>query len=149
MKDRTFFDTNILVYGFDSSNREKYDIASNLILEAYQERCGVISTQILKEFFVTVTQKIPQKMDMDEAEQAIRYFAIWTVIETNVSLVLKGIEIQRRHHLSFWDALVVAAAELAKCNILLTEDLSHDTVLDDLHILNPFKKASSLRKAEK
>jgi len=142
MKDRTFFDTNVLVYGFDNSNGEKYDVASGLIMEAYEKRVGVISAQVLKEFYVTVTQKIPRKMDMDDAEQAIRDFSVWTVVETDVPLILKAIDIQRRHSLSFWDAMVVAAARVSACTVLLTEDLSHDTFLDDVHILNPFEKQS-------
>ncbi|MBC8417980.1 MAG: PIN domain-containing protein [Desulfobacterales bacterium] len=140
MKDRTFFDTNILVYGFDNSNQEKYEVASGFIIQAYQKGVGVLSTQVLKEFYVTVTQKIPQKMDMDDAEQAIRDFSMWTVVETNVDLILKAIDIQRRHSLSFWDAMVVAAAKVSTCTNLLTEDLSHDTFVDDVHILNPFRK---------
>lgn len=140
MKDKTFFDTNILVYAFDRSNRDKYDVASGLIREAYEKRVGVISTQVLKEFYVTVTQKIPRKMDMGDAEQAIRNFSVWTVVETDVALILSAINIQRRHSLSFWDAMVVAAARVSACSVLLTEDLSHDTLLDDVHILNPFEK---------
>lgn len=140
MKDRTFFDTNVLVYGFDRSNREKYDVASGLIREAYKNGIGVISTQVLKEFYVTVTQKIPRKMDMADAEQAIRDFSVWTVVVTDVALILRAINIQRHHSLSFWDAMVVAAARASACTVLLTEDLSHDTFLDDVHILNPFEK---------
>jgi predicted nucleic acid-binding protein len=139
MKDKTFFDTNVLVYGFDRSNREKYDVASGLIREAYEKRVGVISTQVLKEFYVTVTQKIPRKMDMADAEQAVRDFSVWTVVETDVALILRAIHIQRRYSLSFWDAMVVAAAKVSTCITLLTEDLSHDTFLDDVYILNPFE----------
>jgi predicted nucleic acid-binding protein len=142
MKDSTFFDTNVLVYGFDLSNRQKYDVASELIREAFEKRIGVISTQVLKEFYVTVTQKIPIKMDMTDAEQAVRNFSVWKVVETDVALILKAIHVQRRHGLSFWDAMVVAAARVSGCAVLLTEDLSHDTFLDDLHILNPFEKCT-------
>ena len=139
MKDRTFFDTNILVYAFDDSNQTKYKIASDFIIEAYKEGLGVISTQVLKEFYVTVTQKIPGKMDMGDAEQVIRDFSVWSVVETDVALILKAIHIQRRHTLSFWDAMVVAAATVSGCKVLLTEDLSHDAFLGDVHILNPFE----------
>ena len=139
MKDKTFFDTNILVYSFDATNQEKYEVASGLVIQAFQKGLGVISTQVLKEFYVTVTQKIPQKMDMDDAEQAIRDFSLWTVVETDVSLILKAIDIQRHYKFSFWDAMVVAAAKVSTCTNMLTEDLSHDTFVDDVHILNPFK----------
>ena len=139
MKDKTFFDTNILVYSFDATNQEKYEVASGLVIQAFQKGLGVISTQVLKEFYVTVTQKIPQKMDMDDAEQAIRDFSLWTVVETNVSLILKAIDIQRHYKFSFWDAMVVAAAKVSTCTNMLTEDLSHDTFVDDVHILNPSK----------
>jgi predicted nucleic acid-binding protein len=75
MKDRIFFDTNILVYGFDDSNEAKYEVASDFIMRARKKGSGVISTQVLKEFYVTVTRKIPQKMPVDDAEQAIRDFS--------------------------------------------------------------------------
>ncbi len=86
MKDRVFYDTNILVYSFDAIDQEKYEVASDLIVQACQKGDVVISTQVLKEFYVTVTQKIPQKMNMDVAEQAIRDFSLWAVVETSVSL---------------------------------------------------------------
>lgn len=139
MKDRAFFDTNILVYSFDSTDQGKYEIASDLIIRAYQKGDGVISTQVLKEFYVTVTQKIPLKMDMDDAEQVIRDFSLWTVVETSVSLILKAIRFQRQHRFSFWDAMIVTAAKVSNCTTILTEDLSHDIIIDDIRILNPFR----------
>ena len=141
MKDRTFFDTNILVYGFDNSNQEKYEVASGFIIQAYQKGVGVISTQVLKEFYVTVTQKIPQKMDMADAEQAIRDFSMWMVVETNVALILKAIDIQRRHSLSFWDALIISAAFSGNASTVLTEDLNHGQVIEGISIRNPFLDA--------
>jgi len=140
MKDRIFFDTNILVYGFDDSNEAKYEVASDCIMRAWQKGFGVISTQVLKEFYVTVTRKIPQKMSLDDAEQVIRDFSLWTVVETNVPLILQAIHIQKRNLLSFWDAMVVAAAKVSRCETMFTEDLSHNTFIDDVQILNPFKQ---------
>ena len=140
MKDRVFFDTNILVYSFDATDHGKYEVASDLIVQACQKGDVVISTQVLKEFYVTVTQKVPQKMNMDVAEQAIRDFSLWAVVETSVSLILKAIKFQKQHKFSFWDAMIVAAAKVSDCTILFTEDLSHDTVIGNLHVLNPFVK---------
>lgn len=138
MKDKAFFDTNILVYAFDDSEHRKYDIASQLVKGAIHQGYGVLSTQVLQEFFVTVTRKIPLPLNIDSAEQAVRDFALWTVVETSVSLVLQGIGVQRHHGLSFWDAMVVAAAKRAGCALLYTEDLGHDTVIDGVRIVNPF-----------
>jgi predicted nucleic acid-binding protein len=138
MRDNIFFDTNILVYGFDNTDQRKYAIASDLIIQAYQKGNGVLSTQVLKEFFVTVTQKISRKMPLDSAEQAIRDFALWRVVETSVSLILKAITFHRQHNLSFWDAMIVAAAKVSNCATLFTEDLPHDSKIENVHIVNPF-----------
>ena len=138
MSDRIFVDTNILVYAFDKADQYKYDVASNLVLQCYQDKNAVVSTQVLKEFFVTVTLKVSDKMSAEDAEQAVRDFALWTVVETSVSVVLSGINIHRNHSLSFWDAMILAAAKVADCTTLLTEDMGHGTRIEDILILNPF-----------
>lgn len=101
MKDSTFFDTNILVYAFDESDHRKSQVAFDLIVDAFKLGNGVISTQVLQEFYITVTQKVSKKLDLDAAEQAVRDFALWRVVEASVSLILHGIRLHRQHLVSF------------------------------------------------
>lgn len=138
MSDNFFFDTNILVYAFDKSDQEKYDIASQLVIQAFQEGNGTLSAQVLKEFFVTVTRKTSERMTVDDAEQTMRDFSVWKVVDTNVPLILKAIEFHRQFDFSFWDAMIVAAARFSGCSTLLSEDLSHGMVVKGIRILNPF-----------
>lgn len=143
MSDKVFFDTNILVYAFDDADQRKHESASHLVLEGYKKQNAAISTQVLKEFFVTVTQRVSKKMSVKNAEQAVRDFALWSVAETTVSLVFDGIAIHRRHSLSFWDAMIIAAAKASGCSTILTEDLSHNSRIEDILILNPFLSGSN------
>ncbi len=139
MSANLFFDTNILVYAFDKSDQEKYEIASQLVIQAFQEGNGILSAQVLKEFFVTVTRKISEKMAVDDAEQTIRDLSVWKVVDTTVPLILKAIEFHKRFDLSFWDAMIVAACQFAGSSTLLSEDLSHGMMVEGIRILNPFR----------
>jgi predicted nucleic acid-binding protein len=138
MSDKVFFDTNILVYAFDKGELRKHKIAFGLVTQGYQTQNAVISAQVLKEFFVTVTQKTAKKMSQKDAEQAVRDFALWTVVETSVTLVIEGIAIHRKQQMSFWDAMIVAAAKESHCPVILSEDMSHDSVIENIRITNPF-----------
>jgi predicted nucleic acid-binding protein len=140
MSDSLFFDTNVLVYAFDRSDQKKYEIASELVTRAFEEGNGIVSTQVLQEFFVTVTRKIPEKMAVDDAEQTIRDLAVWRVIETSVPLILEAIEFHRRFDFSFWDAMILAACHFAGSPTLVSEDLSHGTMVEGIQVVNPFHK---------
>lgn len=145
MNDNVFFDTNVLVYGFDSVDLRKHEIASRLITQSFAQGSGVLSTQVLKEFYVTVTQKISHTMPAETAERVIRDFGLWRVVETTVPLILRGIRIQIKNRMSFWDAMIVAAAKNAECSVLYTEDLGHGMVIEDVRVHNPFKDDKSVQ----
>ena len=138
MSDNVFFDTNVLVYSFDSVDLRKHEVASRLITESFVQGSGVLSTQVLKEFYVTVTRKISHTMPSETAERVIRDFSLWRVVETTVPLILRGIRIQMKNRISFWDAMIVAAAKNADCSVLYTEDLGHGMVIEDVRVHNPF-----------
>ena len=131
-------DTNILVYAFDASNAKKHKTAMSIVDRAFRQKNGIISTQVLKEFFVTVTRKISVPLDMDEAKVIVENLSVFEVVNTTVPLVISGIDICKRHSLSFWDSLIIAAAKIAKCSILVSEDLSHGTKTEGIVIKNPF-----------
>jgi predicted nucleic acid-binding protein len=139
MSDNIFLDTNILVYAFDASDEKKHQTATNIVNEAFRLKNGVISTQVLKEFFVTVTKKIPGKLDITEAKHIIEKLAFLEVVETTVPLIFLGIDIHKTHPISFWDALIIAAAKVSNCKRLISEDLSSDSTIKGIRIKNPFR----------
>jgi predicted nucleic acid-binding protein len=133
---RTFFDTNILVYADDTSEPVKQPIASAQILHHMRRRSGVVSTQVLQEYFVTVTRKF--KADSLRAKEKVDLYGAFEVARINLSDILAAIDLHRLHGFSFWDALVLRMAKQTGCRILLTEDLRHGQEIDGVKIVNPF-----------
>ena len=136
--DKIFVDTNILVYGHDIDAGEKHRIAQGLLLELWNSRAGVLSVQVLQEFYVTVTRKLVHPLSAKEARNLIRNYLTWH-IEINDSLsVLNASRIEENYKVSFWDALIVAAASKANVSKILTEDLKSGQVIEGILIENPF-----------
>jgi predicted nucleic acid-binding protein len=133
---RSFFDTNILVYGDDASAPAKQRIALKLIGQHRFHRTGGISLQVLQEYFVAVTRKF--KLDAGIARQKVEVFSRFDVGEPRIEDILAAIDFHRLHRISYWDALVVRMAKQTGCIILLTEDLQHGQVIDGVRIVNPF-----------
>jgi len=138
MSDKKFVDTNVIVYAYDSSAGRKHQIARELLLELWDSGEGVISTQVLQEFFVTVTHKIANPLSPIVAVDIISDFLTWEVIVNDGRDILKAVSIHQKERLSFWDSLIVAAAQKAVCFMLFSEDLNPGQEIDDLIIKNPF-----------
>lgn len=132
---KVFFDTNILIYSLDSRNRKKQKQARNALKMAGQDGRGVISTQILQEFFVAATKKLG--VDPLEAKSILRSFLNFEVVQVDANLIANAVDISILNKLSFWDALIVACAESAKCAQLWTEDLSHGQMIQGVRVFNP------------
>ena len=137
-RDRVFLDTNVLVYLFDASSPAKQARARSLIEELGASSRAVLSTQVLQEFYVSVTRKLSAPLPESDAEAAVEALCVLPVVTVDPSLVLRGISVARRHRLSFWDGLVVATAAAAGCRMLLSEDLRHGLELAGVSIENPF-----------
>jgi predicted nucleic acid-binding protein len=133
---RAFFDSNVLVYSDDAANPAKQQKAVDLIKMYRQQRTGVLSLQVLQEYFVAATKKL--KLDAGIARQKVELFAKFHVAEPKVGDILAAIDFHRLHHVSYWDALIVRCASEAGCSILLTEDMQHGRVIGGLRIVNPF-----------
>jgi predicted nucleic acid-binding protein len=133
---RTFIDTNILVYAEDGSNSVKKLKATELILEHRRQKTGVVSQQILQEFFVTVRKKL--KLDAEIARYKVEFHAKFIVAEPTVNDILAAIDMHRLHGFSYWDALVLRMAKQTGCRVVLTEDLQHGRMIDGIEIVNPF-----------
>lgn len=134
--DRVFLDTNILVYADDRDSPEKQVIALNLIQDCFTRHNGVISTQVLQEYFVAATRKLGVSPEI--ARRKVELLANLEVVPINVDNILAAIDLQRLHGHSFWDALILQSALGSGCMICFTEDLQHGRNLGRLKIMNPF-----------
>ena len=135
---KAFFDTNILACEFDKSEHRKQALVVDLINEWRPSGRMIISTQVLQELYVVLIQKLKPALKEEIAEEIIRNYSKLDVVIIDPSLILNGIGIKRKYKISFWDALIVAAARRAGCKILFTEDLSHGMKIAGIEIVNPF-----------
>ena len=137
MRARSFFDTNVLVYADDKAAPAKQRRALDLIAEHRRARTGVVSLQVLQEYFVTVTRKL--RLDPRIARRKVELIAEFDVASPEVADILAAIDLHRLHGVSFWDALVLRAAKQAGCRILLSEDMQGNREIDGVQIVNPFQ----------
>jgi predicted nucleic acid-binding protein len=133
---RTFLDTNVLVYSDDPRDPTKQVKALDLITDYLRQRTGVVSLQVLQEYFVTATGKL--RLDAELAKQRIEVFAKFHVGEPTVNDILAAIDIHRLHRFSYWDALVLRMAKQTGCRVLLSEDMQHGREFEGVRIVNPF-----------
>jgi len=136
MSARSFFDTNVLVYADDKATPAKQRRALDLVAEHRRAATGVVSLQVLQEYFVTVTRKL--HVDPSIARRKVELLAEFDVAAPQVADILAAIDLHRLHRFSFWDALVLQAAKQAGCSILYTEDLQAAREIDGVRIVNPF-----------
>ncbi len=136
---REFVDANVLVYAFDASAGGKKARAEALVTRLWESGTGCLSVQVLQEFFVTVTKKVPRPLTPDTAAERIREFSTWPVFAPAAHDVLAAIALQQQAGLSFWDAMIVHAAAAAGCEILWSEDLHDGQKIRGLQIRNPLR----------
>jgi len=139
MNDRFFLDTNILVYSFDQPPSHKSETADRLIREALATGRGVISYQVVQEFFNAAYRRFPDPMRVEQAEQFLSAVLrpLW-VVHSSPALCLKALQILERFQLEWYDALIVAGAIEAKCGILYSEDIQNGQKFEDVEVRNPF-----------
>jgi predicted nucleic acid-binding protein len=134
-----FVDTNVLVYLFDADSPGKRKTARALLEEHSNAGDILLSTQVLQEFYVTVTRKLSRPLDAVTAATVVASFAELPVVQIDSKLILSAIFRSRNSQLSFWDALIVQAAIEGDATTLYTEDMQHGQMLDSLRVVNPFK----------
>jgi predicted nucleic acid-binding protein len=139
MRDRTFLDTNILVYAYDEHEPKKQQKAQNILTDGIEQESSVLSVQVLGEFFNVVTRHVPQPMSSDEALEIIDMLSILPVQEIDLTMVKRAIDTHKTYQISYWDSLIVSAAERAGCTLLLSEDLSDGQTYQNILVHNPFK----------
>lgn len=136
MNARSFFDTNVLVYADDGAAPAKQRQALDLLTEHRRTRTGVVSLQVLQEYFVTVTKKL--RVEAAVARRKVELLAEMDVASHDVSDILAAIDLHRIHKLSFWDALIVRTAKQSGCRVLFSEDMQAREV-DGILVVNPFR----------
>jgi predicted nucleic acid-binding protein len=136
--DTVFVDTNVLVYAYDADSGHKHDIARTVVADLWRSRSGATSLQVLQEFYVTVTRKVPKPLARRAARDVIGTYRAWPVHRPEVDDVIAASDLEERHRLSFWDALVIVSAQRSGADVLLSEDLQHGRRIGDLVITNPF-----------
>ncbi len=137
--NRKFVDTNVLVYAHDVTAADKHDRARALLEELWDTREGCLSVQVLQEFFVTTTRKIPKPLDASAAAQIIDDLGRWHVHAPTTSDVLAAIDIHRRTGASFWDAMILRSAHELGCPTLYSEDLNAEQAYAGVRVRNPFR----------
>ena len=137
MTDRTFIDTNILVYAYDSRDLQKQERAQAILKRGIEAETAILSAQVLSEFFTVVTRRIPSPLSIQEAEDALNLISVLPVIEIDLWLVRRAIGIHRDYRITYWDSLIVAAAERAECVQIFSEDFNPGQSYNGVVVVNP------------
>ncbi len=137
--DKTFLDTNIIIYAYDASAGKKHEIAQKIVMNLWVSGHGILSTQVLQEFYVNVTKKIHKPLNVKFAKDIISDFLKWDVIVNDGEAILGAIDMQLKYNYSFWDSMIIHAAISGGAALLLSEDLSHGQSIDGVTIKNPFR----------
>jgi predicted nucleic acid-binding protein len=137
-ENKVFLDTNILIYAYDASAGQKNRTAKELLVELWKSKTGMLSTQVLQEFFVSVTTKIQKPLSIERTKLIIRDLLHWEVIINDETSILNAIDIHKKHQFSFWDAMILQAAVNRGARLLYTEDMTHGQVVQGVRIVNPF-----------
>ena len=133
-----FIDTNVLVYAHDASETARQPVAQAVLGELWRSRSGALSTQVLQEFYVVATRKFDPRLSRRGARDLVDAYSNWQLVQIDVPLILAASQLEERHTLSFWDALIVEAARRAGATRLVTEDLQSGRRLAGVLIDNPF-----------
>ena len=135
----TFVDTNVLLYAHDDKPDPRCKTAKELVGRLWDSRTGVLSTQVLQEFYVNATKVYKLAMSRAEARRALASYAQWRVIPTDAQMIMSASRFEEEHTVAFWDALIVQAALRAGATFLVSEDMQDGRRFGSLTVRNPFK----------
>lgn len=137
MSDSAFVDSNILIYAHDLGTGTKHDIARDLVTHLWNTGTGVLSTQVLQEFYVNVRRKAQRPLTAGEAARIVEDYLSWEVVVNSGEDILEALRLEERFRISFWDALIVQAASQSGAEILYSEDLNHGQLYGRVRVINP------------
>jgi predicted nucleic acid-binding protein len=139
MSAKVFVDTNILVYAHDLNSDVKNERARALIENLWSTGGGVLSTQVLQELCVSLRRKVAKPLSVEETRNLIEDYSDWEIVVNTQDSIIEALHIESRHHISFWDALIVQAAEQSGAEILYSEDLSEGQIYGSVRVVNPLR----------
>ncbi len=137
MARRSFLDTNVLIYSVDSSDSAKQAAALGVIERHARGKTGVISTQVLQEFYSAATRKLA--IEPLQARRIVRDFRIFDIVQITPEIIEDGIDCSILNTISFWDGLIVASATTARCSEILSEDLADGQTIQGVSVRSPFR----------
>jgi predicted nucleic acid-binding protein len=136
---KVFVDANILLYSEDGADLQKRDTALAWLNVLWERRTGLISTQVLNEFYVNATKKLKPAMAVESAKRECRRYSVWQPWLLDQATIESAWDIESRYGLHYWDCLVVAAAQHSGCRYLLSEDMGHEQYYGSVQVINPFR----------
>ena len=142
MNGKTFVDTNVLIYAHDLDAKEKHTVAKETVSELWANRAGILSTQVLQEFYVNVTRKLATPLPKKLARAVVEKYALWCV-DTTPAEIAVALRIEDEARIGFWDALIFAAALKAGAERILSEDLNAGQKIAGIRVSNPFAPLKS------
>jgi predicted nucleic acid-binding protein len=142
MIGKTFVDTNVLIYAHDLDAKSKHAVAKDALYELWANRTGFLSTQVLQEFYVSVTRKLSKPLTKTSARAVVDRYAVWCV-DTTPAEIAVAFRIEDEARIGFWDALICAAALKTGAAQILSEDLNAGQRIAGIRIVNPFANLKS------
>lgn len=139
MNDRYFVDTNILVYAHDRSAGTKHERARALVEQLWQDRKGVVSTQVLQELCVNLRRKARHPLDEKATRDIVADYLTWHVVVNGGDAILHALDLAAQYQVSFWDALILEAAQASGAEVLYSEDLSDGQTYGSVRVINPLR----------
>ena len=143
MNGKCFVDTNVLMYAHDAAAGWKQTVAQELIARLWAAGTGVLSTQVLQELCVSVRRRTTSSSPLNEARRVIEVYLSWQIVINTPASIVEALRLESRYRISFWDALIVQAAEQGGAAILYSEDLSNGQKYGSVRVVNPFARSSS------
>jgi predicted nucleic acid-binding protein len=139
MSDKFFVDTNILMYAHDTSAGAKHERAKALVEELWRDRTGAVSTQVLQELSVNLRRKAGRPLDVKATREIVTDYLAWQVVVNGGEAIVEALDLEARYQISFWDALVIHAAQASGAEILYSEDLSDGETYGSVRVVNPLR----------
>ncbi len=139
MSDKYFVDTNILMYAHDAAAGAKHERARALVEDLWRERSGVVSTQVLQELCVNLRRKAGRPLDRKATREIVADYMSWHVVVNGGESILESLDLEEKYQISFWDALVVQAAQASGAAVLYSEDLSDGQMYGGVRVVNPLR----------
>jgi predicted nucleic acid-binding protein len=137
MSDKCFVDTNILMYAHDTAAGAKHERAKALVEQLWRDRTGVVSTQVLQELAVNLRRKADRPLGAKATREVVADYLTWQVVVNGGDSILEALDLEERYRISFWDALVIQAAQASGAEVLYSEDLSDGQRYGEMRVVNP------------